>query len=504
MIPKPSSVKVLTAAAAAQLVAPEAVVTISGAAGNLVPDALLRAIRQRFDQHGEPYGLTAICPVAVGDVFEIPGLDHLASPRLLSTIVCGSYVYGRRPDTGEEPEITKLVLSGKIAAYNFGIGVVYNALRESAANRPGLITRIGLGTFQDPRDRGGRLHDTAPQRFVTVCPLDGEEYLRYQFPAVDVALVRGSTADEFGNISAEREPIDGGIFVQALAAHNRGGKVIVQVERLTEGRALPARSVVIPGVLVDAVVIAPGEKQATGVEYDPYLSGELRAPNHRVEALSDPIERAILDRAVERLPGAGLVILGFGIPSRIPDHPRLPEGLRFCVEHGAIGGSPAVGLQFGGARNAEALIDTPSMFDLIDGGGCDMACLGFSEVASDGSVNVSRLPNAIPGSGGFTNITASTREILYCGAFTAGGLKVEYQGDSVRILQEGRFKKFVRAPREITFNATRNAGIRVTYVTDRCIIERRGERLVVTAVYPGIDLQRDILAQSEFELGVEV
>ncbi|TAM88677.1 acyl CoA:acetate/3-ketoacid CoA transferase [bacterium] len=503
MIPRPSTVQILTADEAAESVSPGAVVTISGAAGNLVPDALLRAIRRRFDSKGEPHGLTAICPVAVGDVFEIPGLDHLSSPRLLSTIVCGSYVYGRRPDTGEEPEITKLVLSGKIEAYNFGIGVVYNALRETAANRPGLITRVGLGTFQDPRQRGGRLHEATRPRFVTVCPIDGEEFLRYQLPAVDVALLRASTADEFGNISVEREPIDGGIFVQALAAHNRGGRVIVQVERITEGRSLPARSVVIPGALVDAVVVAPGEKQATGIQYDPYLSGELRAPDYSVDGSTDPIEQVILDKAVDRLPADGLIILGFGIPSRLPDHPRLPQGIRFCVEHGAIGGSPAVGLQFGGARNAEALIDTPSMFDLIDGGGCDMACLGISEVAPDGSVNVSRLPSAIPGSGGFTNITASTREILYCGAFTAGGLKIDYSGGAVRILEEGRHKKFVRAPREITYNSSHNPEQRVTYVTDRCIIERRDQRLVVTTVYPGIDLKRDILAQAEFELSVE-
>ncbi|TAM74392.1 acyl CoA:acetate/3-ketoacid CoA transferase [bacterium] len=503
MIPRPSNVNILTADAAAELVGPASVITISGAAGNLVPDALLRAIRRRFDAHGTPHGLIAICPVAVGDVSGIPGLDHLATPRLLSTIVCGSYVYGRRADTGEEPEITKLVLGGEIEAYNFGIGVVYNALRETAANRPGLITRVGLGTFQDPRQRGGRLHEATPPRFVTVCPIDGEEFLRYQLPAVDVALLRGSTADEFGNISIEREPIDGGVFVQALAAHNRGGRVIVQVERLTEGHSLPARSVVIPGVLVDAVVVAPGEKQATGIQYDPYLSGELKAPDRSVDGLLDPIEQAILDRAVGRLPADGLVILGFGIPSRLPDHPRLPEGVRFCVEHGAIGGSPAVGLEFGGARNAEALIDSPSMFDLIDGGGCDVACLGFSEVSRDGSVNVSRLPSAIPGSGGFTNITAATRDIIYCGSFTAGGLKVDYSGGEVHIVTEGRHKKFVRAPREITYNSSLNPSQRVTFVTDRCIIERRSQRLVVTTVYPGVDLERDILAQSEFELDVE-
>jgi propionate CoA-transferase len=495
-------VEVLTPEAAAERVRPGAVVTVSGVVGSLVPETVLRALRRRFDASGEPGGLTVIFPVAVGDVFEAPGLDHLADPAILSTIVGGSFVYGRRADTGEEPTLTRLILDGGIEAYNFSIGTLFCALREQAAGRPGLITRTGVGTFQDPRERGGRLNDRTPPRFVSVVELDGTDYLRYQLPAPKVALLRGTTADEQGNISMERELIDGGVLVQALAARNSGGQVIVQVERLAQAGSLAPRQVVVPGALVDAVVVAPGGQQATGTRDDPYLSGELRAPAMTTAPELDPVERIILPRVVARLRERDLVILGFGIPSLLPTLPELPGHVRFTVEHGAIGGTPAGGLVFGGAVNAEALIDTPSMFDLINGGGCDVACLGFAEVAFDGSVNVSRLPKALPGSGGFTDITAATRRLIFCGSFTAGGLEVEEQDGRIRITREGRFKKLVRSPRELTFKAGGIKDQEVVFVTDRCILERQGDGLVVTELYPGVDLRRDVLDQTEFALQV--
>jgi propionate CoA-transferase len=498
--PTPPHVDVIGTEEAAGRVASESVVTVSGLVGSLVPEATLRALRNRFDKEGEPKGLTVIFPVAVGDVFEARGLDHLADREILAGVIGGSFVYGKDPETGEEPALTKLIFQGDVDAYNFPIGVLFAALREVGAGRPGLLTRVGIGTFQDPREGGGRLNDRTPSRYISVHELDGVEYLRYRLPQVDVALLRGTTADEYGNVTMEHEVVDGGVLVQALAAHNSGGQVIVQVERLAEGGSLHPRHVTIPGTLVDAVVVVKGEQQATGVRYDPHLSGELRAPILPAPDLK-PIEEIILRRVTERLEPGDLVILGFGIPSKLPVLPNLPP-VRFTVEHGAIGGLPSGGLQFGGARNAEAVIDTPSMFDLIDGGGCNVACLGFAEVAPDGSVNVSQLPRALPGSGGFTNITASTSRVIFCGSFTAGGLQAEPDGDGVRIVQDGRFKKFVQSPRELTFRAGTNQDQQVTFVTDRCVIERRDGGLVVTDIYPGVDVEEHIQAQSEFPLKI--
>jgi acyl CoA:acetate/3-ketoacid CoA transferase len=486
--------------AVAEQIADGSVITVSGLVGSLVPDALLRAVRALFDRTRHPLGLTAVCPVAVGDIYDIPGLDHLAHPDLLTAVVSGSYVYGRRPANGLEPELTRLILEDRIQAYNFPIGVIFGALREIAAHRPGLITRVGIGTFQDPRVRGGRLNETSRPAYVSVVSLGDEEYLWYRLPRPDVALLRATTADEYGNVSAEHEVVDSGLLVQATAAHNSGGRVFVQVARLVEGGSIPARHVVIPGVLVDGIVVAEQEQQATGVAYDPFLSGELRAPEGTTAPHLEPHERLILHKAAQRLRYGDLVILGFGIPSKLADLDDLPDVVRLTVEHGAIGGRPSGGLQFGGARNAEALVDTPSYFDFIDGGGCDVACLGFAEVDARGSVNVSRLPSALPGSGGFTNITASTKRLLFCGSFTAGGVQVEVEGSRVTIAREGRVKKFVQRPRELTFAAGMQPGQEVVFVTDRCILERVEDSLVVTEVYDGVDFDRDIAAQAEFPL----
>lgn len=498
---KEDRIAVLTAAEAAGLVRSRAVVTVSGIVGSLVPDATLRAIRDRFNAAGEPRELVTIFPVAVGDVYGCAGLDHLAHPEILKTVIGGSFVYGTNAENGYAPALPLLIREGAVEAFNFPIGVIFHALREQAARRPGVITKVGLGTFQDPRSDGGRLNASTPEAFVSVVSLDGEEYLRYQLPPPDVAILRGSVADEFGNVAMMREVGPGGELVQATAAHNAGGTVIVEVEHLVASGSLSPRLVTIPAPLVDAVVVAPGGQQATGISYDPYLSGELRAPDaSSSEPLGHPI-KTVLNRAARYLEAGDLVILGFGMPSMLPLLDELPPNVRFCVEHGAIGGVPTGGVVFGGAVNADAVIDTPSMFDLIDGGGCDAACLGFAEVGMDGSVNVSSLPIHLPGSGGFTNITANTRRLLFCGTFTAGGLRTELCEGRVRVVEEGRHKKFVERMRQRTFVPS-SAEQEIVYVTDRCVLELREGRLVVTDVYPGVDLEKDVLAQAEYCLEV--
>lgn len=501
MADDPRSVPQLSADEAAQWISSGATVTVSGVVGSLVPDEALAAIRRRFDQTGAPSGLTLIFPVASGDVYDCPGVDRLADARLVTTVIGGSFVYGVNPETGATPALPELVREGAVEALNLPIGVLFAAHRELAADRPGVFTRVGLGTFQDPRHGGGRLNDSTPSRFVSVREIDGEEFLHVRLPKPDVAIIRGSLADEFGNVSLLREPIVGGVLVQAMAAHRGGGRVIAEVEHVVAGGSLPPREVTVPGVLVDAVVEAPGQ-QATGVAYDPFLSAELRAPGRPAAESPGVAAGIVLDRVVRLLRAGELVILGFGIPSHLPALGGLPPGVRFTVEHGALGGSPAGGPRFGGAVNPEAIIDTPSMFDLIDGGGCDTACLGFAEIGPDGAVNVSSLPTHLPGSGGFTNITASTRRLIFCGTFTAGGLSVADEDGRVRIDREGRVRKLVTSLRQRTFDPCHSRADDVTYVTERCTLELRHGRLVVTEVYPGVDLKRDVLDQAEFEIGV--
>ena len=497
---------ILTSDEAARLIPSGATVTVSSSAAQLVPDKVLSGIEARFLASGEPRDLTVIFPVAIGDSFGTVGLDHLAHPGLIKRLIGGSYVNG--PASKPSPKIYAMIHADQVEAYNFPLGVLMHLHRDIAAKKPGTITKIGLGTFVDPRDEGGRMNRVTPPDLVEVVQLLGEEWLLYRTFPIEVAIIRATTADTHGNLSLEHEGVVLAVLAQAIAAHNSGGTVIAQVKRVAAPGTLLPHSVKVPGIVVDALVVDPEQRMNTGISYDPAISGEIRTGSFPVEPLALGPEKVIARRALCQLGAGDIVNLGFGISSMVPQaafEEGVFEHLDFTVEQGAIGGLPLTGFAFGASHNPEAIIDSTAQFDLIDGGGVTVGCLAFAEVDGQGNVNVSRLkaqPHVLAGAGGFINIAQGTRKLLFCGTLTAGGLDVRIEEGRVRIVQEGRFPKFVARAQHVTFNGTLAAknGQEVWYITERAVFRLTAEGPLLVEVAPGIDIERDIRAKLGFPL----
>jgi propionate CoA-transferase len=501
-------VQFLSFAEAAALIPSEATVTVSASSGLGCPDALLRAIGERFTQTGEPRALTVIHPIAAGDMYGIAGIDHLAQPGLLKRVIAGSYPSG--PSSFPSPKIWQMIDNNELEAYNFPSGILFHMHREAAAKRPGVLTAVGLDTVVDPRRQGGRMNEITSEDLVEVVEFDGQEWLYFRALPVDVALIRGTTADEMGNITMEHEGAYLGVLDQAMAVRNNGGIVIAQVKRVTAAGTLSPQAVRVPGILVDYVVVEPDQMQTTETVYDPAISGELRRPLSAFSPVEWGPDKVIARRAALELRQGDVVNLGFGISALIP-RLLLEEGLHdavtWVIEQGAIGGMPLEGFQFGCAVDAQAIIPSPDQFTYFQGAGFDRCFLSFMQVDGEGNVNVSRLaarPHVTAGIGGFIDIIASVRHIVFSGYFTAGGLKIALTNGELRIEREGRSQKFVPAVEQVTFSGRRAKllGQSVTYVTERCVLQLEPEGLTVVEIAPGIHLERDVLNQTEIPLRV--
>ncbi|GMG82929.1 acyl CoA:acetate/3-ketoacid CoA transferase [Paralimibaculum aggregatum] len=488
--------KLVTGADAARLVQDGDTITTSGFVGIGVPDGLLSDLAARYAETGHPRDLTLLFAAGQGDGRD-RGLNRLAADGLLARVIGGHW--------GLIPKIGQLALSDKIEAYNLPQGVITHLYRDIAAGKPGTLTHVGLGTFVDPRLEGGRINDVTHEDIVEVVELGGRENLFYRARPIDVALLRGTTADEVGNITMEKEALVLDVLAQAMAARNSGGLVIVQVERVVADRTLTPREVVIPAALVDAVVVAAPEHhlQTYATAYSHTFTGRYRAPAGASRAMALDARKVIARRCAFELPVNGVVNLGIGMPEGVADvagEEGLLEHLTLTAEPGVVGGQPASGLDFGAAVNTDAIIAQNAQFDFYDGGGLDLACLGMAEVDAAGNVNVSRFGPKLAGAGGFINISQNARKVVFAGTFTAGGLDVETGGGGLRILHEGRADKFRAAVEQITFSGRRaNAvGQKVVYVTERCVFELGADGLRLVEIAPGIDLERDILGHMAF------
>jgi propionate CoA-transferase len=403
-----------------------------------------------------------------------------------------------------------LAVAGDIEAYNLPQGVISHLFRDIAAGKPGTLSRIGLGTFVDPRHGGGKVNAATREDLVRLMEIDGEEVLFYKAFPIHVGIVRATTADQDGNLTMEREALTLEALAIAMAAHNSGGIVIAQVERLAERGSLNPRQVKIPGVLVDCVVVAEKPEhhmQTFATQYSAAFAGEVRVPLSTLAALPLGARKVIARRAALELERNAVVNLGIGMPEGVADvaaEEEVFDLLTLTTEPGVIGGIPASGLNFGAAVNTQAIIDQPSQFDFYDGGGLDLAVLGLAQADATGNLNVSKFGARLAGAGGFINISQSARTVVFAGTFTAGDLQVRVVQGNVQIQREGSMKKFVREVEHRTFSGerARQLGQRVLYVTERCVFQLamgaapRGLELIEIA--PGIDLQRDILAQMEF------
>ena len=391
----------------------------------------------------------------------------------------------------------------KIEAYNFPQGVVAMQYREVAAHRPGLLTKTGLKTFVDPRISGAKLNSCTEEDLVEVVKFNGEEWLHYKAYPFNIALIRGSYGDAEGNISMEQEPAYLEALQIAQAVHNCGGKVIVQVKYAARTGSLDPKNVRIPGILVDAVVVCPEQVQTIEGEYDPALTGDLKIPEDSIAPMKLDQRKVVARRAAMEMRPGMIMNLGFGMPdgvAKVAAEEGISDWAKMTIEQGIVGGIPASGAIFGVAYNAEAMLDGPSQFDFYNGGGLDMTCLGLAQADQSGNVNVSKFGPTIAGAGGFIDISQTAKKCVFCGTFTAGGLKTEVKDGQLHILQEGRNKKFLKQVEHITFSGefAKETHQPVLYVTERAVFEMTEQGLVLKEIAPGVDLQKDILDQMDF------
>lgn len=491
------------------LIADGATVAVVGTGPTLEPDLLLEALESRFVQSAHPANLTVISPMLPSDRQEVGGLNSFAHPGMIKRLIGASFSRQRHP------RLLDMIRNGDLEGYVVGMGTMIQMLTAIGSGKPGVFTKVGIGTFVDPRQGGGAMNERSTRPPVQMFELLGEEYLFYPSFPIDIALIRGTTADENGYISFEEETNTLGAVELALACKASGGKVIVQVKRVARANSLDPRLVRIPGPLIDAIVVHPRQTQLTpamhdpAVGWNPFLAGALKHPLKGFAPLPAGPERTILRRAALELRPKDVINVGAGVATKLPLvalEEDILDRVVFTNEHGIFGGlmGTALGGSFVPALNADAMMDSVFQFNYYDGGGLDITFLGIGQVDALGNLNVSRFANEVNGPGGFMNITSRTKRIVFCGSLTSGGVRSEIADGKMIVRQEGKFRKFVPAVEEITFNgplAFRN-GQEVLYVTDRAVFRLTGKGPELTEIAPGIDLDRDIRAQVGFELFV--
>lgn len=488
--------RVITAQEAAALIGDGATVGLSGFGLACVNEETIAAVEQRFLADASPRDLTVVHASAVGNRRD-KGMSHWGHRGLIKRWIGGIAI--------ASPALAKLIEADGCQAYNLPQGVITQLYREIAGARPGVITKVGLGTFVDPRVEGARMSPSSTDDVVQVLELAGEEWLFYPSFPIDVALIRGTVADENGNLTLDHEGLKMEVLPLAQAAHNSGGVVIAQVESVAAAGTLDPNLVKVPGVLVDYVVVSQPENhfQTENTRYNPSFSGQLRVPLSSVAPIALSERKIIARRCAMELRPGDVLNLGVGIPcdvGTVAAEEGFADQVVLTTEAGAVGGVPAGLRDFGHAYNPEALVDMHAQFDFYDGGGLDVAVLGLAQGDAHGNVNVSKFGSRVAGCGGFINICQSATTLVFAGTFTAGGLEVTVEDGELRILTEGRARKFLADVEQITFSGPYAArrGQRVLYVTERAVLELVDGVMTLTEIAPGVDLQRDVLDLMDF------